>query len=129
MKTPGKKRERPKLPPVSEEMKQWSALLRQELSTWPHVTSRPMFGLLGFYRGNTIFAALPVTRGLNSPNGLIFKFHRISPQLLRRAKSDPRVEVSRKAPGAGWYSFELRTEDDLRDALWWVNLAYETAKL
>ncbi len=129
MKRPGKKRERPKLPPVSEEMKQWSALLRQELSTWPHVTSRPMFGLLGFYRGNAIFAALPVTRGLNSPNGLIFKFHRISQRLLRRAKSDPRVEVSRKAAGAGWYSFELQTEDDLRDALWWVNQAYETAKL
>lgn len=109
-------------------MKQWSAFLQQELSTWPKVTTRPMFGFLGFYRQRKIFAAIPVTRAMNSPNSLIFKLHRVSPRLLQRAKEDPRVEISAKAPGAGWYSFDVASAKDLRDALWWVNQAFETAK-
>jgi len=55
------KRKGPKMLRVSEETKQLSAMLGTELSTWPRVTTRPMFGLRGFYRGKKIFAALPVT--------------------------------------------------------------------
>jgi hypothetical protein len=35
-------------------MKQWSAMLENELRSWPHVATRPMFGLLGFYRKKMI---------------------------------------------------------------------------
>src|SRR6266478_894961 len=61
------------MPRVSEEMKQLSAVLGNELNTWPKVTTRPMFGLRGFYRGKNIFAALPVTRAIKNPNSLIFR--------------------------------------------------------
>jgi hypothetical protein len=53
---------RPKLLRISEEMKQWSAMMEHELSSWPSVKSRPMFGFIGFYRDNRIFAGLPRTR-------------------------------------------------------------------
>lgn len=55
-------RPRRKMPLVSDEMKHWSAMLRSELEGWPQATARPMFGMLGIYRGKKIFAALPVTR-------------------------------------------------------------------
>ena len=118
----------PKLLRISEEMRQWSATLEQELRGWPRVTSRPMFGLIGFYHNGVIFAALPRTRALSSPRSLIFKFHRMSPALLRRARKDPRIGSERESPDATWHSFELNTPGDLRDALWWLNRAYEAAK-
>jgi hypothetical protein len=119
---------RPKLPPIAEEMKQWSAMLGQELSTWPHVKSRPMFGLLGFYRRAKIFAGLPVTRGLKTSNSIIFRIQPMPPDLLRRAMDDPHVDAESGIPGAKWFSFELSSAEDLRHALWWLNQAYERAK-
>src|SRR5260370_23654392 len=91
MKAKKPKRPRPKLPPVSEEMRQWSAMLGQELGGWPHVTTRPMFGLLGFYRGRKIFAALPVTRGINTPNSLLFKIEVMPPAVRQRSRPCPLV--------------------------------------
>lgn len=118
----------PKLLRISEEMRQWSAMLEQDLRGWPRVTSRPMFGLIGFYRDGVIFAALPRTRALGTPNSFIVKFNPMPTELLRRARKDPRMASERESPGARWYSFELNSADDLRDALWWLNRAYGEAK-
>jgi hypothetical protein len=87
-----------------------------------------MFGLTSFYRGNVIFAALPRTRALSTPDSFIFKFDPMPPALLRRAKNDQRISSERESPGVTWYSFELKLADDLDDALWWLNRAYEAAK-
>jgi hypothetical protein len=128
MKAKKTKRARPRMPHISEEMKQWSAMLGSELSTWPKVTTRPMFGLRGFYRGKKIFAALPVTRAIKNPNSLIFRIKPMPPDLLDRAKKEPRIDTEGRVPGAKWFIFELNSEADLRDALWWINQAYEHAK-
>lgn len=128
MKRKKTKPNRPKLPHIAEEMKQWSAMLGQELSTWPQVKSRPMFGLLAFYRRAKIFAGLPVTRGLKTPSSIIFKIEPMPPDLLRRARQDPRIDTQSELPGTRWYSFEVALAEDLRDALWWLNQAYERAK-
>lgn len=128
MKTNKPKRPRPKMPPVAEEMKQWSAMLERELSTWPKVSSRPMFGMRGFYRGKKIFAALPATRGFGTPNQLIFRIQPMPPKLLRRAKSEPCINLETRTPGAKWFTFQLNAGGDLHDALWWLNQAYDRAK-
>jgi hypothetical protein len=128
MKARKAKSNRPKLPAIAEEMRQWSAMLGQELSTWPQVSSRPMFGLRGFYRRTKIFAALPVTRAIKTPNTLIFKIKPMPPDLLRRATEDPRLDAASNLPGGQWSSFEINSAEDLRDALWWLNQAYERAK-
>ena len=128
MKPRKKQQRRPKMPRISEEMKQWSAMLGQELSDLPQVTSRPMFGLRGFYRRKKIFAALPVTRAIGSANAFIFRFEPLPPELLERAQKESRISTERQLPGARWFSFELSSVADLRDALWWLNHAYEAAK-
>jgi hypothetical protein len=122
------KSKRPKLLRVSEEMVEWSAALEQDLRKWAGVKSRPMFGLISFYRGGQIFAALPRTRALSTPNSFIVKFDPMPPTLLRRARMDSRMASDQKLPGAQWYSFELTSAGDLRDALWWLDRAYEAAK-
>jgi hypothetical protein len=119
---------RPNLPRTADEMKQWSAMLGHELHGWPHITSKPMFGMLGFYRQKTVFAALPVTRGIGSPNSIIFKIEAMPPNLLRRRDQDPRVCTGKTIRAKGWHSFEMSSEEDLREALWWLNQAYELAK-
>ena len=128
MKTKQTKRPRPKMPRPSEEMKRLSAMLGSELSTSPKVTTRPMFGLRGFYRGKKIFAALPVTRAIKNPNSLIFRIQPMPRELLERAKKEPRIDTESAAPGAKWLSFMLNSEADFRDALWWLNQAYDRAK-
>jgi hypothetical protein len=125
---PRTKRARPKLPPVSEEMKQWSAMLGQELRNWPKVSWRSMFGFQCFYRGKKIFAALPATRGIETPNSLMFRMKPMPPELEERAKNEPRIDLEGRTPGAKWFLFELSSENDLREALWWLNQAYERAK-
>jgi hypothetical protein len=112
---------------ISEEMKQWSSMLAQELSGWPQVTSRPMFGMAGFYRKRKIFAALPRSRALGAANAIIFRLDPIAPALLQRARKDARIGWEGKAPKR-WLSFELNSAEDLRDALRWLNHAYERAK-
>jgi hypothetical protein len=128
MKAKKTKRPRPRMPLASEEMKQWSAMLGNELSTLPKVTARPMFGLRGFYRGKKIFAALPVTRGIRNPNALIFRIQPLPAALLERAKKEPRIDTENRIPSAKWFTFELHSEADFRDALWWLHQAYEHAK-
>jgi hypothetical protein len=128
MKPKKTKRLRPRMPLASEEMKQWSAMLGNELSTLPKVTARPMFGLRGFYRGKKIFAALPVTRGIRNPNALIFRIQPMPADLLERARKEPRIDTDNRIPSAKWFTFELHSAADFRDALWWLNQAYEHAK-
>ncbi len=120
---PPKMRERPKMPPISEEMKLWSAMLKTELTGWPQVTSKPMFGMSGIYRRKRIFAALPVTKGFDTPSSIIFRFDPMPADLNQRALKEPRI-----TPGTRWFSFEVQSAEDLRDALWWLNQAYEAAK-
>ena len=116
-------RDRPKMPPISEEMKQWSAMLKTEVSGWPQISSRPMFGMMGLYRRKKIFGGLPVTRGFDTPNSVIFRFDPMPPDLQQRALKDSRI-----TPGKRWFSFGVGSTGDLRDALWWLNQAYERAK-
>jgi hypothetical protein len=108
-------------------MKQWSAMLGQELNRWPDVTSKPMFGVRCFYRKKKVFAGLPVTRTLSTPNSLIFKITPMPPKLLSRAMKEPRFAKDR-GPAAKWFSFEVNSPEDLREALWWLNQAYEHVK-
>jgi hypothetical protein len=128
MKAKTKTPRRPTLPRVAEEMKEWSAMMGNELRSWPHVKTRPMFGMLGFYRKAKVFALLPVTRGIGAPNTIIFKMKFVPPELLRRMDQEPRVGTGRTIRAKGWHSFDLNSAEDLRDAVWWLSQAYELAK-
>jgi hypothetical protein len=87
-----------------------------------------MFGFHCFYRRKKIFAALPATRGISTPNTLMFRIKPMPPELLERAKNERRIDLESRTSGAKWFLFELGSAEDLRDALWWLNQAYERAK-
>ena len=56
-KKPARRKSRVTFPAISEEMKEWSAMLAGELNSWPHISTRKMFGFLFFYRKRVVFAA------------------------------------------------------------------------
>jgi hypothetical protein len=105
-------RKRPKLVPVSEEMRRVSVLLGQELLRWPGVSVRSMFGLRAFYRGAVVFAMLPDKRALKSPKAIAYK-------LLDRPS---------KREGEKWRSYELKNEFDINNALAHLDQAYKKAQ-
>ena len=119
----------PKMPrfhKLSPEMQRWSALLAEELRQWPGVTTKPMFGLTSFYRGQTIFAAVPKSRALGSPHAVIFKLPKDSRwrgAALKESRIQPGNMDTHK-----WFPFEIGSENDLRDALLWFERAFQSAK-
>jgi len=119
-------RARPKLPKISEEMKAWSAALAAETTGWPHVRTRSFFGFTALYRKDKIFAILPRTRGMGTPNTLAFKLESAAPQLRSCLQQDARVGVTQMR-ATRWSTFELAADADLHYALDWLARAYEAA--
>lgn len=114
------------MPVASEELRTWSAALEAEALTWPSVSRRPMFGLVGLYRGDQIFAALPRTRCLGLPNSLAFKLEKASKPVRAKIEREPRIQTT-IMKARRWYLFELSSTADLRDALDWLHQAYQSA--
>ena len=107
--------ERPRLFKIDAEMQRWCALLEEELLAWPEVSAKPMFGMIGFYHGKSIFAAIPRTRAAETARSLLIKLPGLHDRRLKRAS----------APGSGWVAYELESANDMTDALIWLERAYE----
>jgi len=112
------------MPVASEEVRAWSAALEAEALTWPSVSRRPMFGLIGLYRKDQIFAALPRRRCLGLPNSLAFKLEKASTPVIAKIEREPRIQTT-IMKARRWYLFELSSAADLRDALEWLHQAYK----
>jgi hypothetical protein len=127
-KTKSKRSKMPKWFPIDDEMKELSAMLEKEVSDWPGVSKRPMFGYQGLYRDGVIFAALPRSRAMKSPRSIMFKVASMTPAILESADKDSRVDTVSRMPGAGWFFFELDASSAMQGALGWLGRAYEAAK-
>lgn len=108
--------ERPRLFKIDAEMQRWCALLEQELLAWPEVSAKPMFGMIGFYHGKSIFAAIPRTRAARTARSLLIKLPGVNDRRLKRASGKD----------SDWVAYELESADDITDALTWLERAYET---
>lgn len=117
--------QRPTLPRASEEIKRFAGLLENEILAWPDVNSRPMFGFTGLYHSKKIFAVLPRTRTIDTPNSIAFRLTRRSRGLTEKMRKDERVIIS--TPEAKWISFIVESEADIHDALQWLGHAYAEA--
>ena len=117
------------MPKAAEELKPLVAFLERELVSWPQVTAKSMFGMVTFYRGKTIFAALPRTRALGAANAIMCKL----PGDIKRSGGkkpgrDPR------SPGKGWKTVEIASTGEvadgvgIREALRWLERAYQQAR-
>jgi hypothetical protein len=113
---------RRKMRPVSEQMKEWAAHLDGELSSWPGVSRRPMFGLILFYRDGRVFAALPRTKCFHSPDSVGFKIY--SP--INKLAHDERISVGADKT-QGWVVFRMDNANDINGALKWFELAYRNS--
>jgi hypothetical protein len=121
-----KKPRQPQLPPVSDQMRAWSAALAGEIADWPQVDLRSFFGFTALYRNKFMFAALPCTRAMETPNSLVFKVENPSARLRSRLESDRRIG-SMDMQKARWFTFEVSSDSDLHDALDWLGRAYDAA--
>jgi len=110
MRKSGVRRKRPKLVPVSEEMRRICEMLARELLCWPDVSIRPMFGMRAVYRGKVVFAMLPDKRALENPKAIAYK----------------RFEVQGK-DDEKWKLFELENEQHIGRALVHLNRSYAEA--
>ena len=114
--------------PLDDEMKELSAMLEGEVSGWPGVSKKNMFGYQGLYRNGQIFAALPRSRAMKSPRALMLKFANASPTILNSLEKDPRVDTVSGMSGARWFFFELDEAFAMKDALGWLSRAYGAVK-
>jgi hypothetical protein len=122
----GKERTSAPLRKVSEQMREWSALLEREVLTWPRVTVKMMFGMNSLYRGELIFAALPSTRTLISEDCIIFKLEAPSSSVMSKLQADAKV-IAEFGIGTRWYGFRIKSHEDLHDAIEWLSYSYEAA--
>jgi hypothetical protein len=106
-------------------MKQWSALLLEELARWPSVTVRRMFGMVVCYHNKKIFAALPRTKSFDPANAVAFKLYRTNAATAKLLHSDDRIGAAEDKK-TGWISFALNTARDLNVALKWFDRAYRS---
>ncbi len=107
------------------------AFLERELASWPRVTAKPMFGMLAFYRGKQIFAALPRTRALGAENAILCKLPAGSRSEGRQAGGKKSGSRKSSNPGKGWKTIEIGSSShgsDIREALGWLERAYEQAR-
>jgi len=63
---------------------------------------------------------------MGTPNSLAFKLPVLSPSTRRRLEQEPRIRTT-VMHASRWFAFELSSDRDLRDALEWLNRAYERA--
>jgi len=113
-------RERPKMPPISEAMKQWSAMLKAEVIGWPQ-SLQPMFGMSAFIDARK---SLPLcrSRGIRHSQLHHIQFDPMPADLNQRALKS---RASLQEP-AGFLRDPVHGRSTRR--LWWLNQAYEAAK-
>jgi hypothetical protein len=127
-KVKSKRSKMPKFFAIDDEMKELSAMLETEVSDWPGISKKPMFGYQGLYRDGAIFAALPRSRAMKSPRSIMFKFASVSRAILESVKKESRVDPVSGMSGAGWFFFELDAPSAMQGALGWLGRAYQAAK-
>jgi TfoX/Sxy family transcriptional regulator of competence genes len=115
-----------KLTHVSEAMKQWCAMMESELLSWPQVSAKPMFGMVGFYRKGKIFAAIPRDRTIGQRDAVLVKLLG-APQALASSALNDSKTITASMPKAGWLAMATESMEDVRGVLDWFSQAYELA--
>ncbi len=116
-----------KLTHVSEAMKQWCALMEAELLSWPQVTAKPMFGMVGFYRKGRMFAAIPRHRTVAQRDAVLVKLKGASEKVIASVLGDPRT-LTAAMPKAGWIAIAVESIDDVRYVLECFSRAHDSVE-
>ena len=95
---------------LSDEMRLVCALIDGEISQWPGVTARPMFGFRGYFRKGAIFALLPETHALETSKSIAYK-----------------LAADGTRQGEKWISYEIEGPESVNAALAVLDRAYLAA--
>ena len=120
--------QREQSPPVSEQMKAWSAALAGELAEWPQVTQKSFFGFTALYRGKMMFGLLPRTRSIFKSNALAFCMGAANHSTRALLDKDRRICAFDKDK-TRWFTFELSGDSDLHDALEYLGRAFNSVRI
>ncbi len=101
--------------------------METELLSWPGVTSKPMFGMVGFYRRGKMFAAVPRNRTVAQRDAVLVKLDRASNEVIARVLQDSRT-LTPSMPKAGWIAMAVESMEDVRAVLDWFSQAYELVR-
>ena len=126
-KAAAKRPTRPQLLRLTPEMQHYCALLTAELAGWQGLIQKPMFGFIAFYRGRTIFAAVPKSRALGTSRSVLFKLPPDAKARKRLSRDERVLAETEQGRFKNWFPFEIRDKNDLRGALEWLAEAYEAA--
>ena len=114
--------------PASPELRGFVASIEQEVSSWPQVQLKPMFGMTAVYRARTIFGLLPKTRSLHSGDQVWLKFAKLTAPMKKKLAAEPRILPPTKPTGAQWYTISEVKPEDYSFVIEWLALAHEAAK-
>jgi hypothetical protein len=99
--------------PVSHEIREWCAILEQEMMHWPGVKISNIFGTHAFYHRKVMFAMLPDKRSLESSTAISF----ITPS----KDHENRTSI--------WQTFELNDRNLIQAAIESLEKAYRDSML
>ena len=122
------KRRRVTFAPTQQELQSLLAAIEHEVSSWPRVQLKPMFGMTAIYRNRTIFGLLPKTRSIHKGDEIWLKFRKPTPATSKKISGEPRIIPPSKPNGAQWYTLSEITPVDYSFVVEWLGTAYETAK-
>jgi hypothetical protein len=99
-------------------MKRWSAMLESELSSWPGISNKSMFGFLLFSVGAgflRLFRRRAVSTALRRSSQIQSNAINLAARCQERPPHGHQHHT--RISGKGWFPFELGSERDLREAL------------
>lgn len=109
-------------------MKSLVAAIEREVSSWPQVNLKAMFGMTAIYRGKSIFGLLPKTRSLYANDCVWMKFGKITPAIKKKLEAESRILPPRHPKGAQWYTISSVTPAEYGFTIEWLAIAHEAAK-
>jgi hypothetical protein len=114
--------------PASEELKGLVAAIEAEVSSWPQVSLKPMFGMTAIYRRNIIFGLLPKTRSLHAGDCVWIKFARLTPAIKKKLQQESRMVPPSKPTGAQWHTISAVTPAEYGFLIEWLANAHAAAR-
>ena len=115
-------------PPAAQELQSLIAAVAHEVSSWPRVQLKPMFGMTAIYRNGTIFGLLPKTKSIRDGDEIWLKFPKLTPAIRKRISAESRIIPPRHPNGARWHTLSEITPEDYSFVIEWLGTAFEAAK-
>lgn len=126
--TKNQKRRRMTFAPAQQELQSLVAAVEHEVSSWPRVRLKPMFGMTAIYRNRAIFGLLPRTRSIHTGDEIWLKFPKLTPAIRKKISAESRIIPPRHPNGAQWHTLSQIKPEDYSLVIKWLGTAYEAAK-